>query len=171
MGLDHPAPRAQAEGRQPYWGMAGVPWGVWKAKLMPEKTCRGRPGRPRKLLPDPEDGHSSGTGDAEARVNRGPQSRPTGLRPSGPVAQMPPRLLDLQGASAYLGVSAWTIRDLEHAGHLPRVRVPMPPLAQRRPRNGKNGGGSGELRKLLFDRADLDQCIERWKEKAGDNRR
>ena len=41
-------------------------------------------------------------------------------------------------------------RDLEAAGTLPRVRVPLP-----------NGG---ELRKLLFDKADLDTLIEHWKD-------
>jgi hypothetical protein len=48
-------------------------------------------------------------------------------------------------------VSVWTVRDLETAGMLPRVRIPLP-----------NGG---ELRKLLFDRADLDRLVETWKER------
>jgi hypothetical protein len=61
-----------------------------------------------------------------------------------------PRLLDLQGTAAYLGVSPWTVRDLEAGGILRRVRVPLP--------------GNGELRKLLFDRADLDRLVEVWKE-------
>jgi len=47
-------------------------------------------------------------------------------------------------------VSAWTIRDLEATGVLARVRIPLP-----------NGG---ELRKVLFDREDLDRLIARWKE-------
>ena len=68
------------------------------------------------------------------------------------IALVPPRLLDLEGAAAYLAVSPWTVRDLEAAGTLHRVRVPMP-----------NGG---ELRKLLFDRADLDRLIEAWKDIA-----
>ena len=61
-----------------------------------------------------------------------------------------PRLLDLRATASYLGVSAWTVRDLDSAGVLRRVRVPLP-----------NGG---ELRKLLFDRTDLDRLIEAWKE-------
>ncbi len=61
-----------------------------------------------------------------------------------------PRLLDLQRTAAYLGVSPWTVRDLEAGGILRRVRVPLP--------------GNGELRKLLFDRADLDRLVETWKE-------
>ncbi len=60
-----------------------------------------------------------------------------------------PRLLELDASAAYLGVSPWTIRDLEAAGTLRRVRVPL-----------ANGG---ELRKLLFDRADLDRLVDAWK--------
>jgi hypothetical protein len=63
-----------------------------------------------------------------------------------------PRLLDLDAAAMYLGVSPWTIRDLEAAGVLRRVRVPL--------RDGR------ELRKLLFDKADLDKLIEAWKQAA-----
>jgi hypothetical protein len=66
---------------------------------------------------------------------------------------MTPRLFDLEGAATYLSVSPWTIRELEAKGVLPRVRVPLP--------------GGGELRKLLFDKADLDRLIEAWKDSAG----
>jgi hypothetical protein len=59
-------------------------------------------------------------------------------------------LLDLGGTAAYLSVSPWTVRDLEAAGILARVRVPLP--------------GGGELRKLLFDRTDLDELVTRWKD-------
>jgi hypothetical protein len=83
---------------------------------------RRRPGRPRKVL------------DVE---------------PGGP-ALAGARLLDLQATAAYLSVSAWTVRDLEAAGMLRRVRIPLP--------RGR------ELRKLLFDRDDLDQLIVRWKD-------
>jgi hypothetical protein len=61
----------------------------------------------------------------------------------------PARLLDLAATAAYVGVSPWTVRDLEAAGTLHRVRVPV--------------GQGGELRKLLFDRQDLDRLIEAWK--------
>jgi hypothetical protein len=65
-----------------------------------------------------------------------------------------PRLLDLSAAAGYLGLSPWTVRDLEGAGTLRRVRIPLP-----------NGA---ELRKLLFDREDLDRLVEVWKESLGD---
>ncbi len=61
-----------------------------------------------------------------------------------------PRLLNLHSTAAYLGVSEWTVRDLEHSGVVRRIRVPLP--------------NQSELRKLLFDRADLDRLIQRWKE-------
>jgi hypothetical protein len=62
------------------------------------------------------------------------------------VGRTPPRLLDLKGAAAYLGVSPWTIRDLEASGTLRRVNVPL--------------GMGKDLRKLLFDREDLDQLAD-----------
>jgi len=62
------------------------------------------------------------------------------------------RLLDLRSAAAYLGLSVYTVRELEWKGALPRVRIPLP-----------NGG---EVRKLLFDQRDLDRLIESWKATA-----
>ncbi len=99
-----------------------------------------KPGRPRK----PESGHVPGTPPAERGVNCGP--------PGGALAvrAIVPRLLSLDATAAYLGISPWTVRDLEAGGVLPRVRIPLP--------------NNGELRKLLFDRKDLDRLIEAWKE-------
>ena len=67
-------------------------------------------------------------------------------------ALLAPRLLDLAATATYLGVSPWTVRDLDAAGVLARVRVPLPK--------------GGELRKVLFDRADLDRLIAAWKDAA-----
>jgi len=89
-------------------------------------------GRPRKPRPDP-------------------QERPGPVR-CVTVAAVPPRLLDLDATAAYLGVSPWTVRDLEADGVLQRVRVPLP--------------NNGELRKLLFDREDLDHLVTLWKDRA-----
>ena len=69
--------------------------------------------------------------------------------PEGVVPGLCPRLLDLGATAAYLGVSPWTVRDLAAAGTLKRVRVPV--------------AGGGDLRKLLFDRHDLDSFVEAWK--------
>jgi hypothetical protein len=59
------------------------------------------------------------------------------------------RLLDLTQTAQYLGISAWTVRDLEANGTLQRVSIPL--------------AGGRELRKLLFDRGDLDRLVDAWK--------
>ncbi len=66
------------------------------------------------------------------------------------VGEIQPRLLDLEATAAYLGISPWKVRELEWSGVLPRVRIPL--------------GNGKELRKLLFDREDLDRLIDRWKD-------
>ena len=59
------------------------------------------------------------------------------------------RLLDVKSAATYLCVSTWTIRDWVAEGELTPVSLP----SRRRP---------GEpLRRLLFDRIDLDAFVER----------
>jgi len=63
-----------------------------------------------------------------------------------------PRLLDVEASGAYLGVSSWTVRDLAAAGEIHRVVIPT--TRQR------------ELRRLLFDRVELDALVERWKARA-----
>jgi hypothetical protein len=70
----------------------------------------------------------------------------------GAIAPLVSRLLDLHRAAQYLSISEWTVRDLEAAGVLRRVRVPLP--------------NHGELRKILFDRGDLDHLIEVWKDRG-----
>lgn len=92
-------------------------------------------------------GHSAGTAMQEAQSRNG---NGNGAQVQSTVVPIGPRLLDLHAAAIYLGVSEWTVRDLEAAGTVPRVRVPLP--------------NAGELRKLLFDRADLDRLIDGWKD-------
>jgi hypothetical protein len=61
-----------------------------------------------------------------------------------------PRLLDVVSTAAYLGgLSTWTIRAFVADGHLRPVRLPSV--------RDKNGNG----RRLLFDRRDLDDFIEK----------
>jgi len=91
------------------------------APLAAAQRRLGKPGRPRKPVHEPVT-----------------------------VSACLPRLLDVEAAAAYLGVSAWTVRDLDAAGVLSRVRVPLP--------------HGGELRRLLFDREDLDRLISVWKD-------
>jgi hypothetical protein len=95
--------------------------------------------KPRRLK-EIESGHTTGTAEAQAYRDEGAQPAITA------------RLFNLDAAAIYLSLSPWTIRDLEAAGVLPRVRVPLP--------------RGGELRKLLFDKADLDRLIGVWKESA-----
>jgi len=76
-----------------------------------------------------------------------PEDAPRPARPA-----IDPRLLDVAHAARYLSVSPWTIRSPEWAGILPRVRIPL--------------AVGRDLRKLLFDRADLDRLIEGWKERT-----
>jgi hypothetical protein len=103
-----------------------------------------RPGRPRK--------------DGQAADKESSASRPTPLFTRSPRADVPetcpgPRLLDVNAAAAYLSISPWAVRDLEAAGELPRVRLPL--------------GGRGDLRRLLFDRRDLDRLVDRSREGQG----
>jgi hypothetical protein len=108
------------------------------------QRLRRAPGRrPRKT---PETGDVPGTSTAATRANPGPTDSPPGLR------TIAPRLLGLDAAAVYLGLSTWSVRDLETTGTLRPVRIPT--------------AGQGELRKLLFDRADLDRLIETWKHSA-----
>jgi hypothetical protein len=65
-----------------------------------------------------------------------------------PVQHVPPRLLDVHAAAAYLGISVWTVRAYVNNEHLPTVKLPSVLHA------GENS------RRLLFDRQDLDALIE-----------
>jgi hypothetical protein len=121
-----------------------------------------RPGRPRKSLgltmvaEAPEAGPEApltGTQRAQ-RPPRTPMNGRCGDGTRAPQAPAPAaRLLDLRGTATYLGLAPWTVRELEWRGVLRRIRVPLP--------------GGGELRKVLFDRADLDHLVERWKDPKG----
>src|ERR1041385_7065464 len=99
----------------------------------PVYTPPRKPGRPRKANHSEDD-----------------QGRSLTKTEGDPVEPILPRLLDLKATAAYLGLSHWTVRELEAQHVLMRVRIPLP--------------NDGEVRKLLFDRADLDRLIEIWEE-------
>src|SRR5262245_52896298 len=65
----------------------------------------------------------------------------------------PARLLNLRAAGTYLGVSYWTMRALVFGGLIPSVKIPCP-----RSNDGRT------IRRLLIDRHDLDEFIEKNKE-------
>jgi excisionase family DNA binding protein len=85
--------------------------------------------------------------DAATLDSSGPEGRALAYLAIAPI---PPRLLDVHGLAAYLSVPEATVYDLAARNVLRRVRVPLP--------------DGGELRKLLFDRAEVDRAIEGWKE-------
>jgi excisionase family DNA binding protein len=96
------------------------------------------PGRPRKQTPRP--GGAAARSTAEPRP--GDEARP--LPPRAP-AFGPTRLLSARETARYLGLAYDTVLSLVKGGTLRPVRLPL---------------GGGELRKLLFDRADLDRLVE-----------
>ena len=102
-----------------------------------------KPGRPRKFAAAPAPAAT------ETSVGRDMAHRGEGRLAQAAVGSIPPRLLDLKAAAAYLAVSSWTVRDLEASGILRRVNIPL--SAQK------------DLRKVLFDRQDLDRLVEAWK--------
>ncbi len=106
-------------------------------------------GRPRKAATAPGNGHSPGTTSAGSETEHTRNGAAPGFVVVDPLT---PRLLNLHSTAAYLGLSQWTVRDLEAGGLLQRIRIPLP--------------NQGELRKLVFDRMDLDRLIQTWKERA-----
>jgi hypothetical protein len=105
---------------------------------------RRRPGRPRKLPVEATSGVPRTEHDEKKNASR----RSLSHEISTPLL---PRLLDLKAAAAYLSMSPWTVREIP-ADVLPRVRVPLT--------------AGRQLRKLLFDRTDLDRLIAAWKDAA-----
>jgi len=102
------------------------------------QRLRGRPGRPRK---HPERSHVAVTPPAEVRAVQRAQAGA-----SDATSNALPRLLGVEAAGRYLGVSTWTVRDLVAGRQLHPVRLALP--------SGK------AVRRLLFDRVQLDLLIE-----------
>jgi hypothetical protein len=119
-----------------------------RLRQRPPPGFPGRPGRPRTRPDDnrAEAPNRGGTGTTRAHPPRAHSDAWRGRR--GHRGSSDP----CSDVARYLGLAAWTVRELEWRGVLPRVRVPQP--------------GGGELRKLLFDRRDLDGLIDGWKRVA-----
>jgi hypothetical protein len=100
---------------------------------------RGRPGRPRKHPLRPVLGEIAVTPNAPSRASSGDELRPLAIRTSGP------RLLSARETAAYLAIGYETVLLLVKSGTLRPVRLPL---------------GETALRKLLFDRVDLDRLVE-----------
>lgn len=95
--------------------------------------------------------HGARCGKRDDHVSRGERDNGASAPPVAPrrttwrpPADAPRRLLTLPETAAYLGVSPWTVRELQWKGRLPRVAL---------------------SRKLLFDRADIDKLIDATKER------
>ncbi len=71
------------------------------------------------------------------------------------VEKSEPRLLDLDGAAAYLSISKSAVRHLVSGGHLSRVLLPRISPSQQ-----------GRLDRFLVDKTELDAMVERSKELA-----
>ena len=103
------------------------------------QRLRRRPGWPRK---EP----SAVAPQASAPRAAPPVTRPP-ERAVAEVWPIQPRLLGLQDAARYVGVSTWTIRAYLADGRLRRVRLPGP-------------GGGEPLERILLDREELDRLVE-----------
>src|SRR5438876_7120549 len=92
-----------ARGRRPAGARVSTPRiGSGRGLTAPRRALYG-PGRPRK---EPNPGHNTGIDEANVGVN-GAAER--GAPVSQAVVPVRPRLLHLEAAAAYLGVSPWTI--------------------------------------------------------------
>lgn len=84
---------------------------------------RGKLGRPRKTVEARPDGLRT---PRNPQLARAPESAENGQTPALPHHEADgSRLIGVRDAGAFLGVSAWTVRDLIRAGHLPRVVLPL----------------------------------------------
>ncbi len=70
-----------------------------------------------------------------------------------------PRLLDLAHLAAYLEIGKSTVLALKAQGALPRP-VPVPELIVHK---GSRTTTRPGMRRLLWDREDIDQMVETWK--------
>ena len=105
---------------------------------------RGNPGRPRR-------GTVGAQAPGEACTNRGSDSCTQGSQSGGP-SLTERRLLDVAMAARYLGdLGEDTVRELDASGVLTPARVKIP------------GRGGQPIRKVLFDRLELDRLVSGWK--------
>lgn len=112
--------------------------------------------------------HNPGTTDAEVVAPQEPATRALDAQ----SCALPgwPRLMPLEMACRYIGLSADTLLGYVHDGSL-RVTRPLRPNTARA--RGYRSGKSRRtivhvdtLRRLLFDRVDLDGLVDRWKQEG-----
>jgi len=105
-----------------------------------------------------ESGHHPGTVPVEPRASQG---RRNGSPVHTTAAPGWPRLLSLELAALYLGVSIWVMREYVDSEAITPVALPRPNTR----RMHRHRPVSDSLRRLLIDRADLDALVEAWKER------
>src|SRR5438046_591327 len=110
-----------------HWTTSAMPnlrrsstWAAIIFRRLPQSSKQLRTRMNRISKADP--GHNAGTPAVGGRMTNGPKGNALAWEA---VALIHPRLLDLHDTARYLGVSEWTARDLEAAGVLSRVRVPL----------------------------------------------
>ena len=107
------------------------------------QRLRGRPGRPRTKPSGDNPGDSREPAPPQVRV---PPARPAARKQDSPsCAPLGPRLLTRQQAAGYLNLSSDMLDRLTQQGELPRVQLLL---------------GNRNVRKVLYDRADLDRLVE-----------
>lgn len=111
-----------------------------------------------------EHGHTTGTATAESVVPQGLQ-RGAGDRQSSALGW--PRLLSLEQAAAYIGMSTSMLTEYIHDGSLPVTRPTRAKTDRaygiRAGRRTRRAVASEQVRRLLIDRNDLDALVDRWK--------
>jgi excisionase family DNA binding protein len=120
---------------------------VNSAKTLPLATAsqrlRGRPGRPRTKPSGDNPGDNREPQQTQVRV---PPARSAARTQDSPSCAPPgPRLLTRHQAANYLNLSSDMLDRLTQKGELPRVQLLI---------------GNRNIRKVLYDRADLDRLIE-----------
>jgi hypothetical protein len=120
---------------------------VKSATTLPLATAsqrlRGRPGRPRTKPSGDNPGDNREPEPTQVRV---PQARPAARTQDSPSCAPPgPRLLTRHQAANYLNLSSDMLDRLTQQGELRRVQLTL---------------GDRTVRKVLYDRGDLDRLVE-----------
>ena len=136
----HKTPGTYArEGRAVWAGQVGHDATLGHSQPAPSRTA----GRPRTKPSGDSPGDNREPERAQVRV---PPARPAARPQDSPSCAPPgPRLLTRQQAAEYLNLSLDMIDRLTQQSELPRVQLTL---------------GDRTVRKVLFDRADLDRLVE-----------
>ena len=113
------------------------------------ERLRGKPGRPRRGTERAQAGDGT---RANSGLHDGNQDSQSGRRR---VLLTERRLLDVASTASYLGLGEDTVRELDASGVLTAARVKIP-----------SGVGRPPMRRVLFDRLELDRLVSGWRTPA-----